>query len=64
MGDYVVVGDYKGYMHWLSKSEGKIIGRDNVAGDKIEVAPIILDGRAYVLANNGSLSVLQYRAPK
>ena len=61
MGNYIVVGDYKGYLHWLSKGEGKIIGRNNVAGDKIEIAPIIIDDRAYVLANNGSLSVLQYR---
>ncbi len=61
MGNYIVVGDFKGYLHWLSKEEGKIVGRDNVAGDKIEVAPIIIDERAYVLANNGSLSVLQYR---
>ncbi len=61
MGNYIVVGDFKGYLHWLSKEDGKIIGRDNVAGDKIEVAPTIINGRAYVLANNGSLSVLQYR---
>ena len=61
MGNYIVVGDFKGYLHWLSKEEGKIVGRDNVAGDRIEVAPIIIDERAYVLANNGSLSVLQYR---
>ncbi|QMU60170.1 MAG: outer membrane protein assembly factor BamB [Gammaproteobacteria bacterium] len=61
MGNYIVVGDYDGYLHWLSKEDGKIIGRDNVAGDKIEVAPIIINNRAYVLANNGSLSVLQYR---
>ena len=61
MGDYIVVADYKGYMHWLSKEDGKIIGRDNVAGDKVEVAPIVIDNRAYVLANNGSLSVLQYK---
>ena len=60
MGDYIVVGDYKGYLHWLSKEEGKIVGRDNIAGDKIGVSPIVIDGRAYVLANNGSLSVLQY----
>lgn len=61
MGDYIVVGDYKGYLHWLSKEDGKIIGRDNIAGDAIEVAPSIINERAYVLANNGSLSVLQYR---
>jgi outer membrane protein assembly factor BamB len=61
MGNYIVVGDYKGYLHWLSKEDGKIIGRDNVGGDRIEVAPTIINERAYVLANNGSLSVLQYR---
>ena len=60
MGNYVVVGDYKGYLHWLSKEEGKIIGRDDVAGEAINLAPIIVGGRAYVLANNGTLSVLQY----
>ena len=61
MGNYIVVGDFKGYLHWLSKEDGKLVGRDNVAGDAIEVAPIIINDRAYVLANNGSLSVLQYR---
>ena len=61
MGNYIVVGDFKGYLHWLSKEGGKLVGRDNVAGDAIEVAPIIINDRAYVLANNGSLSVLQYR---
>ncbi len=61
MGDYIVVGDFKGYLHWLSKDDGKIVGRDDVASDRIEVAPTVIEGRAYVLANNGSLSVLQYR---
>ena len=61
MGNYIVVGDFKGYLHWLSKEDGKLVGRDSVAGDAIEVAPIIINDRAYVLANNGSLSVLQYR---
>ena len=61
MGDYIVVGDYRGYLHWLSKEDGKIIGRENVAGDPILVPPIVINQRAYVLANNGSLAVLQYR---
>ncbi len=61
MGDYVVVGDFKGYMHWLSQEDGKIVGRDNVAGDAIEVSPIIKDELAYVLSKNGSLKVLQYQ---
>jgi len=61
MGDYVVVGDYKGYLHWLSKAEGKLVGRMNLAKDAIKVAPVIVDERAYVLSNNGSFSVVRYR---
>ncbi len=61
MGDYIVTCDFKGYCHWVSKVDGKIVGREDVAGDPIEVAPSVINGRAYVLANNGSLSVLQYR---
>ncbi len=61
MGDYVVVGDYKGYLHWLTKSEGKLVGRIDIASDAIKVAPVIVNERAYVLSNNGSLAVVQYR---
>ena len=61
MGNYIMTCDLKGYCHWLSKEDGKILGREDIAGDAIEVAPEIINQRAYVLANNGSLSVLQYR---
>ncbi len=61
MGKYVVVGDFKGYLHWFSKEDGKLVGRENIAGDAIKAAPIIINDRAYVFANNGSFSVLQYR---
>ena len=61
MGNYLVVGDFKGYLHWLSKEDGKLVGRDNAAGDAIEVAPTIKDELAYVLSKNGSLAVLEYR---
>ena len=61
MGSYVVVGDYKGYLHWLSKEDGKLVGRENIAGEAIKVSPVVIDGRAHVLANNGTFSVLKYR---
>ena len=61
MGEYIVIGDYKGYLHWLSKEDGKLVGRNKVSGNMINTAPIIISDRAYVLANDGSLSVLLYR---
>ncbi len=61
VGDYVVVGDYQGYLHWLSKQDGKLAGRENVSGGAIQTPPMIIKDRIYALANNGSLTVLQYR---
>ena len=61
MGNYIVTGDFKGYLHWLSKEDGKLVGRNKVSRDAINTAPIIINALAYVLANDGSLSVLQYR---
>ncbi len=60
MGDYIVVGDFKGYLHWLSKTDGKLVGRNKAAGDAIGSPPVIMGQRAYVLAENGSFAVLQY----
>lgn len=59
MGDYIVVGDFKGYLHWLAKKDGKLAGRHKVAGDAIDSTPVIIGQRAYVLADNGSFTVLQ-----
>ena len=61
MGNYIVVGDFKGYLHWLSKEDGKLVGRENLTGDAILIPPIVINQRAYVLAINGSFSVLEYR---
>lgn len=61
MGSYVVVGDYKGYLHWFSKEDGKLVGRENVASKAIKITPRVINGYAHVLANNGTFSVLKYR---
>lgn len=57
MGNYVIAGDYKGYLHWLSIKDGKLVGRNNVSGDAVNVAPTVINGHAYVLTDNGSLAV-------
>lgn len=31
--NYVVVGDYDGYLHWLNREDGKIIARKNISGN-------------------------------
>ncbi|MCY3802899.1 MAG: outer membrane protein assembly factor BamB [Gammaproteobacteria bacterium] len=59
VGDYVVVGDIQGYIHLLSKKDGKLVGRHRVARDAIDSVPVVIGQRICVLADNGSFTVLQ-----
>ena len=59
MGDYVVVGDAQGYLHWLSKQDGHFVGRASL-GSAIYAAPIINDGVLYVLTNKGYLAAYTF----
>ncbi len=58
-GDYIVVGDTEGYLHWLSKKDGSLVGRHRVARDAIDSVPVAIGQRIFVLADNGSFTVLQ-----
>jgi outer membrane protein assembly factor BamB len=54
MGNYVVVGDAEGYLHWLGKRDGHFAGRE-FAGNTIMAAPIVENNVLYALTSNGSL---------
>ncbi len=56
-GEYTVVGDYEGYLHWLSSHDGSMAARQRV-GDAIVVAPLVVDDILYVLASDGKLTAL------
>lgn len=58
-GDYIVVGDTEGYLHWLSKKDGSLAGRHRVAREAIDSVPVAIGQRIFVLADNGSFTVLQ-----
>jgi outer membrane protein assembly factor BamB len=55
IGDSVVVGDYEGYLHWLSKSDGSVQARTSTDGERITNAPVVADGRVYVQTDGGKL---------
>ncbi len=54
-GDYLVVGDLDGYLHWLSQEDGSIVARANVSGDPILAAPIVEGDQVYVVDTGGRL---------
>ncbi|MGA8262104.1 MAG: outer membrane protein assembly factor BamB [Arenicellales bacterium] len=54
-GEYVLVGDYEGYLHVMDKEDGKLVGRDHF-GDQISLEPLIAGGRILVMTEGGRLS--------
>ena len=62
-GSYVVVGDFEGYVHWLSTTDGRQLGRIKVADSAIDAKPIVVDNTVYVYAKDGTLAALQTRLP-
>ena len=61
--NYVVVGDFEGYVHWLSTSDGRQLGRIKVADSAIDAKPIVADNTVYVYAKDGTLAALKSRLP-
>jgi outer membrane protein assembly factor BamB len=61
--NYVVVGDFEGYVHWLSTSDGRQLGRIKVADSAIDAKPVVVDDTVYVYANDGTLTALKTRLP-
>jgi outer membrane protein assembly factor BamB len=59
--NYVVVGDYQGYVHWLSSDDGRQLGRTQVADSAIEARPIVVDNTVYIYAKDGTLAALKIR---
>ncbi|MDO9163861.1 MAG: outer membrane protein assembly factor BamB [Methylococcaceae bacterium] len=58
---YVVVGDFEGYVHWLSSSDGRELGRIQISDSAIEATPVMFDGTVYVYAKDGTLVALRVR---
>lgn len=59
VGDYVVVGDFEGYLHWMSKDDGTIVARHHVDSSGIYVTPIVHEGLLYVQSRDGDLEVIK-----
>ncbi|QWF69481.1 outer membrane protein assembly factor BamB [Methylomonas paludis] len=59
--NYVVAGDFEGYVHWLSTNDGKVMGRIKLTKAPIETKPVIADGIVYIYAKDGTLAALKAR---
>ncbi|WP_408635786.1 outer membrane protein assembly factor BamB [Paraneptunicella aestuarii] len=63
VGDYIVVGDKYGYLHWLTQSNGELVARVAVGGDdedeSIYAAPIEDGNMVYTQTRDGQLVAIK-----
>lgn len=59
-GDYILVGDDQGYLHWMNLSDGQFVARTKVGGDGFAAAPLAVGTTVYVYTKDGNL--IAYRA--
>ncbi len=55
-GDYAVVGDFDGYLHWLKLDNGEFAARVRAGRDALRAAPVVSDGVLVVQNTDGNLS--------
>jgi outer membrane protein assembly factor BamB len=58
VGDYLVVGDYEGYLHWLSQADGAIIARSRLSSAPISASPLVVEDTLYVQGDKGDLAAI------
>lgn len=55
LGDFVVVGDYEGYLHALNRDDGRIVGRIKLDGSAIDAPILRVDEGILVQTRDGDL---------
>lgn len=58
-GNYVVVGDMKGYLHWIDPATGAFVGRSRFGRSGFQGAFATLDDQLVVQRGDGRVGVLQ-----
>jgi outer membrane protein assembly factor BamB len=61
VGDQAIVGDYEGYLHWLSVTDGRLLARTRVGSGAIVTRPVLRDGVLYVASANGQVTAVRAR---
>lgn len=55
LGQTIVVGDYEGYLHWLSREDGRVMARMPTDGSPVVGKPLLVNGTAVAITQRGSL---------
>mgnify|MGYP000444469570 CR=1 FL=1 len=59
VGNYVIVGDLEGYVHWMSREDGRFVTRVRVSKEAIRSKPVVKDDLVFVTASDGTLTAFR-----
>jgi outer membrane protein assembly factor BamB len=59
VGDYVVVGDFEGYLHFIDQTTGDIVSRYEVDSSGLNIAPTVYENIIYAQSRNGDLQAIK-----
>lgn len=59
VGDQLAVGDLEGYVHYLSRRDGRLIGRERVTKAAAASAPVVSGSTLYVQFENGVVAAVR-----
>jgi outer membrane protein assembly factor BamB len=62
--DYVVVGDFEGYLHWLRQDDGKIVARMQGDTKGFLVKPVVSGDMLISLGKGGELTAFRLKSTK
>lgn len=62
-GNYVVVGDVEGYVHWLQVGDGALAARQRLSKKAIRAQPVIVGDVAYVEDMDGHIGAYRLSSP-
>jgi outer membrane protein assembly factor BamB len=57
----LVVGDFEGYLHWLSPDNGSFLARERAAGQRISGPPLVVGQNVYVQGDDGTVAAYTLR---
>jgi outer membrane protein assembly factor BamB len=60
MGNYIVVGDEEGYLHWLNKQDGHFVARVRVNSSGILATPVVDNNIIYVVSRDGHVAAYTF----
>ena len=58
-GSFIVVGDKKGYLHWINIRDGQFAAREKVGGKGFSGPPLVVGNTLYIMTKKGELTAFR-----